>query len=53
MSIDKSTHEEDNLYYDDLTLKNSNEAEILGVAIDRKLSFHQHIKKRAIKQVKN
>ena len=53
MSIDKGTHEEDNFYYDNLTLKNSNEEEISVVAIDRKLTFHQHIKKRAVKQVKN
>ena len=28
-----------------LTLKNSNEEETLGVPIDRKLTFYQHIKK--------
>ena len=45
MSIDKDTHDEDVFYYDNLTLKNSNEEEILGVTIDRRLTFHQHIKK--------
>ena len=45
MSIGKDTHDEDVFYYDNLTLKNSNEEEILGVTIDRKLTFHQHIKK--------
>ena len=45
MSIGKDTHYEDVFYYDKLTLKNSNEGEILGVTIDRKLSFHQHVKK--------
>ena len=45
MSIGKDTHDEDVFYYDNLTLKNSNEEEILGVIIDRKLTFHQHIKK--------
>ena len=45
MSIGKDTHDKDVFYYDNLTLKNSNEEEILGVIIDRKLTFHQHIKK--------
>ena len=51
MSIGKDTHDEDVLYYDNLTLKNSNEEEILGVTIDRKLTFHQHIKKMCRKAV--
>ena len=29
---------------DKLTLRNSNKEEILGIIIDRKLTFHQHIK---------
>ena len=33
----------DNLYDDNLTLKNSNEQEILEITIDRTLTFHQHI----------
>ena len=45
MSIGKDTHYEDVFYYDKLTLKNSNEEEILGVTTDRKLTFHQHVKK--------
>ena len=45
MSIDQDTRDEDVFYYDNLTLKNSNEEEILGVIIERKLTFHQHIKK--------
>ena len=45
MSIGKDTHNKDVFYYDTLTLKNSNEEEILGVTIDRNLTFHQHIKK--------
>ena len=45
MSIGKDTHDEDFFYYDNLTLKNSNEEGILGVTIDRKLTFHQHITK--------
>ena len=44
MSIDKDTRDKDVFYYDNLTLKNSNEEEILEVIIDRKLTFHQHIK---------
>ena len=32
-------------FHDNVTLKNSNEDEILGVTIYRKLTFHQHIKK--------
>ena len=44
MSIGKGAHDEDVFYYDNLTLKNSNEEEILRVTIDRKLSFHQDIK---------
>ena len=32
-------------FYDTLTLTNSNEEEVLGVNIDRKLTFHQDIKK--------
>ena len=53
MSIGKNTHGEDAFYYHNLTLKNSNVEEILGVTIDRKLTFHQHIKKCVVKQVKN
>ena len=45
MSIGKVTHDEDVFYYDNLTLKNTNAMEILGVNIDIKLTFHQHIKK--------
>ena len=44
MSIGKGAHDEDVFYYDNLTLKNSNEEEILRVTIDRKLPFHQDIK---------
>ena len=32
-------------FHDNVTLKNSNEDEILGVTIYRKLTFHQHITK--------
>ena len=53
MSIGKDTHDEDVFYYDNLTLKNSNEKEILGVTRDRKLTFHHHTKKCVVKQVKN
>ena len=49
MSIDKDTRDKDVFYYDNLTLKNRNEEEILGVIIDRKLTFHQHIKKMCCK----
>ena len=45
MSIGKSAHDEDVFYYDNLTLKNINVEQILGITIDRKLTFHQHIKK--------
>ena len=45
MSIGKDTHDEDVFYYDNINLNNSNEEEILGVTIDRKLTFHQQIKK--------
>ena len=45
MSIGKDPHEEDVFYYNNLTFKNSNEEEILGVTIDRKLTFHKHILK--------
>ena len=31
-------------YYDNLSLRNSSEREVLGVIIDRKLTFHQHTK---------
>ena len=51
MSIGKDTHDEGVFYYN-FTLKNSTEEEILGVNIERKLTFHQHIKKYAVKQVK-
>ena len=53
MYIDRDIHDEDVFYYDNFTLKNSNEEKILGVIIDRKLTFHQHNKKRVVKQVKN
>ena len=45
MFIGKSTHDEGVSYYDNLTLKNGNEEQILGVTIDRKFTFHQHTKK--------
>ena len=45
MSIGKDIRDEDVFYYDNLTLKNSNEEEILRVTINKKLTFHQHIKK--------
>ena len=45
MSIGKDTHDESVFYQDNLTLKSSNEKEILGVTIDRKFTFHQHTKK--------
>ena len=35
MSIGKDAHDEDVFYYDNLTLRNINEEEILGVIIDR------------------
>ena len=44
MTISKDTHDEDAFYYN-LTFKNSNEEEILGITIDRKLTIHEHIKK--------
>ena len=44
MSIGKGNHDEGVFYYDNLTFKNSNEEEILGVTIDRKFTFHQHTK---------
>ena len=45
MSLGQDTHDEKVFHYDNLTLKNSNAEEILGVTIYRKLTFHQHIKK--------
>ena len=36
-------------HYDNLTLKNSNEKEVLGVTVDRKLTFHQHIEKMCLR----
>ena len=45
MSIGKDTRDEDVFYYENLTLKNDNEEDILGVTIDRKLTFYRHIKK--------
>ena len=44
MSIGKGTHDKD-FHADNLTLKSTNDEEILGVTIDRKLIFQQHIKK--------
>ena len=44
-TVGRDTHDEDVFYYDNLTLKNSNEEEILGLTLDSKLTFHQHIKK--------
>ena len=45
LSIGKGIHDEDVLFYDILTLKNSIEEDMLRVTIDRKLTSHQHIKK--------
>ena len=53
MSINKDSHDEDVFYYGKRTLKNSSKGEILGVTIDKKLTFNQHIKKCVEKQVKN
>ena len=53
MSIGKGAHDEDVFYYDNLTPKITNVVEILRVNIDIKLTFHQHIKKCVVKQVKN
>ena len=53
MSTGKNTYDEGVFYYDNLTFKNGNEGEILGVTIDRKFTFHQHTKKCVAKQVKN
>ena len=53
MSIGKDAHDEDVFYCDNLTLKNSNEEEILGLTIYKKLTFHGHIKKLCRKHVKN
>ena len=44
-SIGQDTHGDDVFYYDNVTLKHNNEEEILGVNIDRRLTFHQPIKK--------
>ena len=53
MSIDKDIYDEDVFYYEKVTPKNSDEEEILGVTIDRKLTFHQHLKKCVATQVQN
>ena len=45
ISIGEDTHDKGAFYYDNLTLKNSNDEEILGVTIDRKFTFRQHTKK--------
>ena len=45
MSIGRDTHDEDVFYYDNLTLKNSNVEQMSAVIINRKLIFHQDIKK--------
>ena len=44
MFIAKDTHEKVVFCYDNLTVKKSNEEVLLGVTIDRKLTFHQRIK---------
>ena len=49
MSIGQDSHDEDDFYSDNFTLKNSYEEKILGVTIGRKLTFHQHIKNMCLK----
>ena len=44
VSIGKDIRDKDVFYYNNLTLKNSNKEEILGVTIDKKLTFYQQIK---------
>ena len=44
MFIAKDTHKKVVFCYDNLTVKKSNEEVLLGVTIDRKLTFHQRIK---------
>ena len=53
MFIGKGTHDEDVFYCDNITLKNSNEEEISGVTLDRKLTFHQHVKSMCRKAGQN
>ena len=45
MSIGEDTHDKDAFVMITLSSKNNNEKEILGIIIDKKLTFHQHIKK--------
>ena len=42
--IGKDGHDQDVFYYDNLTLKNSNEDEILGITTDRKQLFGNILK---------
>ena len=44
MFIGKDGHDQDVFYYDNLTLKNSNEDEILGITTDRKQLFGNILK---------
>ena len=53
MSIGQDNHDEGAFYYDNITLKNSNEKEILGATIDRKFTFHQYTKKMCCKAGQN
>ena len=45
ISVGEDTHDQDVFHHDKFTLKNSNEEEVSGVIIERKLTFHQHVKK--------
>ena len=53
MWIGKEIDDAENIYFNDLTMKNSKEVEILGIALDRNMNFHTHIKIFVEKQVKN
>ena len=44
MWIGKEIDDAENIYFNDLTMRNSKEVEILGIKLDRNMSFHTHIK---------
>ena len=44
MCIDQKIDDTETLNFNNLAIKNSKEVEILGIALDRNMNFHTHVK---------
>ena len=53
MCLGKDIDDTETLSFNDLSLKNSKEVEILGITLDRNMGFNTHIKTLVKKQATN